>query len=42
MTLKDKLEVEIMDLTIMDEVIDDIGKTLNMSRTTSRLDSPNG
>ena len=28
MTLKDKLEVEIMDLAIMDEVIDDIGKNL--------------
>ena len=28
MTLKEKLEVEIMDLPIMDEVIDDIGKNL--------------
>ena len=28
MTLKDKLQVEIMDLSIMDEVIDDIGKNL--------------
>ena len=28
MTLKDKLKVEIMDLPIMDEVIDDIGKNL--------------
>ena len=28
MTLKEKLEVEIMDLTIMDETIDDIGKNL--------------
>ena len=28
MTLKEKLEVEIMDLPIMSEVIDDIGKNL--------------
>ena len=28
MTLKDKLQVEIMDLPIMDEVIDDIGTNL--------------
>ena len=28
MTLKEKLEVEIMDLSIMDEVIDDIGTNL--------------
>ena len=28
MTLKEKLEVEIMDLSIMDETIDDIGKNL--------------
>ena len=28
MTLKDKLEVEIMDLTIMEETIDAIGKNL--------------
>jgi len=28
MTLKDKLQVEIMDLSIMDEVIDDIGTNL--------------
>jgi len=28
MTLKEKLEVEIMDLPIMEETIDDIGKNL--------------
>ena len=28
MTLKEKLKVEIMDLPIMDEVIEDIGKNL--------------
>ena len=28
MTLKEKLEVEIMDLPIMDEVVDDIAKNL--------------
>jgi len=28
MTLKDKLEVEIMDIPIMDEVIEDIAKNL--------------
>ena len=28
MTLKEKLEVEIMDLSIMDEVVDDIAKNL--------------